>query len=198
MSHTRCQAAKKKGFLYYVTNVSTTVFARGTATIPWPPCLPQIMARVACANQFLGRQQQKTLHTKDFTKCWWRRTVCPESWRFDLMPHFCVAVIERCQTAPSPVHLKYLQVGGGWGTQTAQKWKASSARRGQRGRFPPRLKREDTVTDRRRQEVILYLRSHRWFETPRTQRDKQMWLYQWKHKARHKHQKKKKKIQFGF
>lgn len=74
-------------------------------------------------------------------------------------------------------------------TQAAQKWKASSARREQRGRFPPSLKREDTVTDRGRQEVIFYLHSHRWFETPRTQRDKQMWLYHWKHKSRHKRQK---------
>lgn len=77
------------------------------------------------------------------------------------MPHFCLAVIERCQTAPSPVHLKYLQVGF-FVTQTAQKWKASSARKDQRGRFPPRLKREDTVTDRRRQDVIVNVRSHRW------------------------------------
>lgn len=138
--HTVVAKLQKRGFLYYVTNVSTTVFARGTATIPWPPCLPQIIARVTCANHFLGRQQQKTPHTKDFTKCWWRRTVCPESWRFDLMPHFCLAVIERCQTAPSPVRFKYLQVGGRGVTQTAQKWKASSARREQRGRFPPEVK----------------------------------------------------------
>lgn len=57
------------------------------------------------------------------------------------MPHFCLAVIERCQTAPSPVRLKYLQLGreGVFVTQTAQKWKARSARREQRT-FPPEVK----------------------------------------------------------
>lgn len=199
--HTVVAKLQKRGFLYYVTNVSTTVFARGTATIPWPPCLPQIIARVTCANHFLGRQQQKTPHTKDFTKCWWRRTVCPESWRFDLMPHFCLAVIERCQTAPSPVRFKYLQVcvgGGGEGWHRRHRnGKLVQPEENREDVFPPRLKREDTVTDRRRQEVILNLCSHRWFETPRTQRDKQMWLYHWIHKSRHKHQQKK-KIQFGF